>query len=182
MPGTLSPSLYRLWQGNALVAGSPCPFSPIAAPCLLCRSSRRKRRARPAKPPPLCPRSISERERWWDSGNTCCHLQPAPPSWPALRAPLEQLLEGTSGITVACTAAPLPQGPPAQSLRVHLGTVPLSPSADGRPTPPPWLLGAGAGRGQENPGPVLASCLAFPWTGPRGKPAQLSWRESLFGR
>lgn len=42
----------------------------------------------PAKPPPLCLRSISERKRWWRLRECGQHSPPLPSA-------LEQLLEGT---------------------------------------------------------------------------------------
>lgn len=68
-----SPQIPDTREEDAPAGRSPCLFTPRAAPCLSCRNPRRgkrRRTARATKPPPLSRRSISERERRSNSGDS----------------------------------------------------------------------------------------------------------------
>ena len=150
--------------------------SPQGLPtCLPCRNPRRRRRrrrrrAKPAKPPLVYWRSTSERERWWDSGNTDhAHLfsqHSSPCQHHGL--PRNSFWREPGGIAGAWTAVP-PPGTHRRAGVVCLGETPVFTTCRSAPRPSPRRSGswwAGAEGILES---VLAGCLAFPPPHPTGE-------------
>lgn len=188
------PADYRIPARQWLrPGGSPVLLHPKA--CLLvlpCRNSRRRRKRwrtwrkrtmSPAKHPPLCLRSISETRRGWqlrEHGDPTSSVSTAHCQHLGLHR--GSLWREPAGTLVAWTAVPSFWNPLKSLHGLVGGNRTFHQMQIGSPPLPLQVPGAGVGRGWPGVESALALCLAFPlplhpsW----GKPAKLSWKESLF--